>query len=122
MKMLSKLYNFVLYTTTKYNIDESHGLSHAMDILGYASNIFDEEVVKHPQIKHQEKIIYVSSILHDMCDKKYMDQHEGIENINTFIEIGPGNVLTNLVKRMSKSLTAISISKTEDLIKLKEIL
>ena len=43
-------------------------------------------------------------------------------NINTFIEIGPGNVLTNLVKRMSKSLTAISISKTEDLIKLKEIL
>ena len=44
------------------------------------------------------------------------------QNINTFIEIGPGNVLTNLVKRMSKSLTAISISKTEDLIKLKEIL
>ena len=36
MKLLSKLYNFVLYTTTKYNIDESHGLSHAMDILGYA--------------------------------------------------------------------------------------
>ena len=44
------------------------------------------------------------------------------QNINTFIEIGPGNVLTNLVKRMNKSLAAISISKTGDLIKLKEIL
>ena len=44
------------------------------------------------------------------------------QNINTFIEIGPGNVLTNLVKRMSKVTSAISISKTEDLIKLKEIL
>ena len=115
MKMLSKLYNFVLYTTTKYNIDESHGLSHAMDILGYASNIFDEEVVKHPQIKHQEKIIYVSSILHDMCDKKYMDQHEGIENINTFIgslkddtsipiiTVGEEKVINDIISTMSYS-------------------
>jgi len=83
--MLSKLFNFVLYTTTKYNIDESHGLSHSMEILRYANKIFDIEVLKYPNIKHQEKIIYVSSILHDMCDKKYMDQHEGIENINSFI-------------------------------------
>jgi [acyl-carrier-protein] S-malonyltransferase len=44
------------------------------------------------------------------------------QNIRTFVEIGPGNVLTNLVKRMDKSLEAISISKIEDLIKLKEIL
>ena len=36
--------------------------------------------------------------------------------------VGKDGILTNLVKRMSKSLTAISISKTEDLIKLKEIL
>ena len=44
------------------------------------------------------------------------------QNIRTFVEIGPGNVLTNLVKRLDKSLEAISISKIEDLIKLKEIL
>ena len=43
------------------------------------------------------------------------------QNITTFIEIGPGNVLTNLVKRVSRSLNAISISKLEDLNKLKEI-
>ena len=42
-------------------------------------------------------------------------------NITTFIEIGPGNVLTNLVKRMCKSVNSISISKLDDLIKLKEI-
>jgi malonyl CoA-acyl carrier protein transacylase len=48
---------------------------------------------------------------------EYMVDH----NIITFIEIGPGNVLTNLVKRMSKSANAISISKIEDLSKLKEI-
>ena len=43
------------------------------------------------------------------------------QNTTTFIEIGPGNVLTNLVKRMSKSTNAISISKIEDLSKLNEI-
>ena len=43
------------------------------------------------------------------------------QNTTTFIEIGPRNVLTNLVKRMSKSANAISISKIEDLSKLKEI-
>jgi len=43
------------------------------------------------------------------------------QNITTFIEIGPGNVLTNLVKRVSRSLNAISISKLDDLNKLKEI-
>ena len=36
---------------------------------------------------------------------------DGVQN---FIEIGPGNVLTNLVKRASKELVAISISKIED--------
>ena len=43
------------------------------------------------------------------------------QHITTFIEIGPGNVLTNLVKRMNKSLNAISISKIDDLTKLNEI-
>ena len=38
--------------------------------------------------------------------------------IVNFIEIGPGNVLTNLVKRITRDATAISISKLEDLEKL----
>ncbi len=43
------------------------------------------------------------------------------DGINNFIEIGPGNVLTNLVKRSSKDVNAISISKLEDLEKLDNI-
>ena len=43
---------------------------------------------------------------------------DGVQN---FIEIGPGNVLTNLVKRASKDLVAISISKIEDFDKLDNI-
>ncbi len=40
------------------------------------------------------------------------------DGVTHFIEIGPGNVLTNLIKRASKDIIAISISKIEDLDKL----
>ena len=43
------------------------------------------------------------------------------DGILNFIEIGPGNVLTNLVKRASKDVKAISVSKLEDLEKLDNI-
>ena len=41
--------------------------------------------------------------------------------ISTFIEVGPGNVLSNLVKRINKSRNTLSISKVEDLEKLNTI-
>ena len=40
------------------------------------------------------------------------------DGVERFIEIGPGNVLTNLVKRMSKEVKTVSISKVEDFEKL----
>ena len=42
-------------------------------------------------------------------------------NVTTFIEIGPGNVLSNIIKRMDKSLISISVSNIDDLSKLKEL-
>ena len=42
-------------------------------------------------------------------------------SVQNFIEISPGNVLNNLVKRASKDLIAISISKIEDFDKLDNI-
>jgi len=85
MKLLSILFDYVLITISKYNIDESHGLSHAMNSLTFANSIFETEVIKNPHIQSHEKIVYVSSILHDMCDKKYMNQDDGIKNISKFI-------------------------------------
>ena len=43
------------------------------------------------------------------------------DQVETFVEIGPGNVLTNLLKRNSKGLKAVSIGKLTDLDKLKDI-
>ena len=51
---------------------------------------------------------------------------ESIENmikddVDCFIEIGPGTVLTNLVKRINREVKAISISSVKDLEKIKLI-
>lgn len=67
--LITKLLKFVFTTSLKYNIDESHGLTHSMNVLNYAHNIYKNELHKYPPIKEYERIIYTSSIVHDMCDK-----------------------------------------------------
>jgi hypothetical protein len=107
--LLSKLFHFVLLTTKKFGIDESHGLSHSMNVLHFAHDIFNDEVEKLPYIKYHEKIIYVSSILHDMCDKKYMNQDSGIAEISNFLgetnKITPTEItaINNIISTMSYS-------------------
>ena len=85
MKILPSFIQFIQLTTKKYNIDDSHGLSHSMDVLHFANQIYQNVVIKNPYIKEQEPIIYTSALLHDMCDKKYMDEKEGIKYIQTFL-------------------------------------
>ena len=43
------------------------------------------------------------------------------DKVDTFIEIGPSNVLTNLLKRYSKEIKTVSIGKLSDLYKLEDI-
>ena len=70
-----------------------------------------------------------NSLIKDLLVEQIISKvkwRESVENmindgINLFIEIGPGNILTNLVKRASKDLDTISISKVEDLEKLYNI-
>lgn len=84
--LISKLIQFVLLTTRKYGIDESHGVSHSMNILHYAHKIYNSELPYFPNLKEEERTIYVSALIHDMCDKKYMKEEEGIKNIENFLQ------------------------------------
>jgi len=86
MRILSNLFHFVSLVSKKYNIDESHGLSHSMNTLYYASQIYKHESIIKPHIIPQERLIYVSAVVHDMCDKKYVNQEEGIQEIEEFLQ------------------------------------
>ena len=84
--ILNKLFGFVMSLCATHKIDESHGLSHSMDVLNYAHDIYEVEKEIHPELVDHEDIIYISAVLHDMCDKKYMNEVEGLKRIEDFIE------------------------------------
>ena len=92
-----------------YNIDESHGLKHALDVYKFSQNIVKCECKKNPEILEQLPIIYTASLLHDTCDKKYMDENEGIQKISTFLdstkcyESNERDIILQIIQTMSYS-------------------
>ena len=84
--LINHAFQFVMDTCKIYNIDESHGLKHCMDVLQLANKILDSELTNNPFLKQQKMVIFVSCIIHDMCDKKYMTETDGILRIKTFFE------------------------------------
>jgi HD superfamily phosphodiesterase len=97
----------VLKTSNVLNIDESHGLKHSMDVYNIASKIYDTEVKNNPYLKEQREIIYVSAILHDMCDKKYITEKTGLDMIknhmNTCMTTSNLDIVGNIISTMSYS-------------------
>jgi len=85
MKILSEIMKFVKFTSIQYNIDESHAVGHSMKVLFNAHQIYINNLHIYPILKAQEPIIYTSAIVHDMCDKKYITQSEGVDAINEFL-------------------------------------
>jgi HD superfamily phosphodiesterase len=111
MSLITKLFQFVLLTSKKYNIDESHGLSHSMNVLHFAHNIYEAEKINYPILESQSKIIYVSSIIHDMCDKKYLDENIGLKEINHFLEekLTPAEI--DITKRIINTMSYSKVKK-----------
>ena len=49
-------------------------------------NIFENEKLTHSDLIPHERVVYVASALHDMCDKKYMNESEGIDRIDNMLK------------------------------------
>lgn len=81
-----KIFDFIKLTTRKLNIDESHGLLHSMQVLHFAHENLNIERKHNLDIDKYENIIYISAALHDMCDNKYINEDEGIKEIETFLD------------------------------------
>ena len=86
MKLINELLMFILMISKKYNIDESHDISHSMDVLHFANDIYEQQVYLYPPLKNYKNVIQICALLHDMCDKKYMNETEGIVNINNMLK------------------------------------
>ena len=107
MVSLNHLFTFVLYMSNKYKIDTSHSEIHSMDVLHFANSIYESEISLYPILKQQTDVIYTAAVLHDMCDKKYMNTDEGLDEIQKYFgnEINENDLFhaKNIMKTMSYS-------------------
>ena len=105
--LINQAFRFVIQTSQEYCIDESHALKHSLEVFNFANNIYESEVKKNPYLCEQREIISLSAIVHDMCDKKYMNETAGIINIKNYMkDYLPEpelEVVTNIISRMSYS-------------------
>jgi hypothetical protein len=85
MNLINRAFKYVVETSEIYKIDESHALKHSMEVYGFAKKIYENEVVNYPILEKQKEIIYMAAIGHDMCDKKYMDEKEGIIKYQNYL-------------------------------------
>ena len=111
VKLFNDVSKFILTTSSKYKIDETHDISHSMNVLHYAHHIYKHEVRIHPHIVEHVNIIYISATLHDMCDNKYMDESEGLKNIIEFLDT---KITEEETDAISSIISTMSYSKIKE--------
>jgi HD superfamily phosphodiesterase len=111
MELYNYLFRFVVLTCKLFNIDESHGLKHSMDVFYFSNKIYQNELLKNPNIEKHKNIIDTSSILHDMCDKKYMDEDKGIKRIYDYMENKISNEELDISIQIMKTMSYSKVKK-----------
>jgi hypothetical protein len=79
-----------------------------MEVFHYANQIVLSETTNHPFLEKQKEVIYLSSILHDMCDKKYMNEEKGMSEIQDYIK---DSISEEQLDAVSHIITTMSYSK-----------
>ena len=107
--LIPKLIHYAFSVIKQQGFDESHGLSHAMNVLHHSHNILQSELPRNLYLERHRNIVYSAAILHDLCDKKYMNEKGGIQSINNFLKADATltsmeiEVVTDIIETMSYS-------------------
>tara|TARA_Y100000389_G_scaffold203531_2_gene252212 strand:- start:193 stop:825 length:633 start_codon:yes stop_codon:yes gene_type:complete len=104
---INNIVQFILLQCKKQNIDESHSLGHALNVLDYSKKLYNEEVVNYPILMKQQHIIYTTALLHDICDSKYNENVYSSLNLiqdflydNKYLEQDV-DIISNIIDGMS---------------------
>ena len=54
----------------------------------------------NPYLNNHQNIIYAAALLHDMCDKKYVNEKEGLKEIEIFLEDKLSNSEIDVTKQI----------------------
>lgn len=80
---MNELFKFVEQNCSKYDIDESHGLKHAMGTVAWAEKL----MLGISDISNDERhMIVYGAALHDMCDSKYRNVEDACDEIWSWLK------------------------------------
>ena len=63
MRLTNELPLLILMTSKKYNIDESHDISHSMDVLRFANDIYEHVHTTYHYDLYHEIRLYCTSLI-----------------------------------------------------------
>jgi [acyl-carrier-protein] S-malonyltransferase len=75
-----------------------------------ADNVSGEYIIEPEEIKNNLKEQIVKPVMWQKSIEKLLE-----DNVDTFIELGPGKVLTNLVKRINENVIAYNVENIQTL-------
>jgi len=113
MSSINNAFKLVVKSSKLFNISESCGLKHSMQVFNYASLIYTDECKKSKVSKDYKEIIAVSAILHVMSDtihiNESIDINESIgikhikNHMSEFMSVSNLNVVTDIITSLSCS-------------------
>jgi len=116
-EIINRCIGYIKRKVIEHNIDESHGLGHALQVLNYCYKIYDSVIEEFTLNKEYDliqklellkHIIIISALLHDMFDRKYITDSKKLEN---FLEEDLNTLFSDLISS-EHILTIISIINT----------
>lgn len=110
-KVINIAFNYVIYIGSKHNMDESHYLKHSMEVFQFANKIYDDELLNNPYLIDQKEIISIASIIHDTCDKKYMDEKTALLEMQMYMKDYMSNSDLEIVSKIISSMSYSTVNK-----------
>ena len=105
--IINQSFYCVMRMSSVYKIDESHAVKHSMTVYHTVNEIYKSELPQNKFLENQQSIIFASAILHDMCDKKYIEPESGLRVIqsymNKYITDDEFEIITKIIMSMSYS-------------------
>lgn len=83
VSLVSVVEEFVCQKSLYYRIDPSHNLHHSLQVRELGFLIADRDYYLN---KQQKEILYLSCMLHDMCDSKYTPCAQSILDVSNFLK------------------------------------
>jgi hypothetical protein len=108
--MINNVYDWTVKRSYEYMIDDSHNHIHSREVLYHFLELKENTKFFDNFDEKKYQCAILGCLLHDMMDKKYMDENKGLYDIINFLK--NEKVDNDIIDSLSTFLPTVSYSKT----------